>query len=200
MIDTWIFSEQEEEDNDPDEKRPLRIREESWNRAVSMAKAIIQEQMASGVKDVNENATQFIVDWILSNRQYFGEKAIGTCLGTVSPDQRKVYIYPSILNQTLSKAGYSPRKTLKYLADNNIITSKKKTNGVAVYSVTKWFDNRSSRFVEFDLGRFSKPTDPLDEDEAAMQRDEEPKTVNDGWQQLDMNDVPPFEEPPDLPY
>jgi hypothetical protein len=100
----------------------------------------------------------------------------------------------------LSKAGYSPRKTLKYLADNNIITSKKKTNGVAVYSVTKWFDNRSSRFVEFDLGRFSKPTDPLDEDEAAMQRDEEPKTANDGWQQLDMNDVPPFEEPPDLPY
>jgi hypothetical protein len=199
MIDTWIFSEQQEED-ETEEKQPLKIREASWSRAVDMAKSIIQEQMASGVKDVNENATQFIVDWILSNRQYFGEKAIGSCLGTISTDQRKVYIFPSILNQTLTKAGYSPRKTLKYLADNGIITSKKQANGSAVYSVTKWFDNRTCRFVEFDLGRFSKPTDPLDEDEAATQRDAEPAAAGDGWMQMSLDATSPFDEPADLPY
>ena len=35
-----------------------------------------------------------------------------------------VYIFPSLLNQALTKAGYSPRKTLKYLADQGIITTK----------------------------------------------------------------------------
>ena len=71
-----------------------------------MAKAIIQEQLTAGVSDVNENATQFIVDWVLSNRAQFGDKAIGTCLGTISSDQSKVYIFPSLLNQALTKAGY----------------------------------------------------------------------------------------------
>ena len=42
-----------------------------------------------------------------------------------------------------------------------------KKNGGKEYSITKWFDNRTSRFIEFDLGRFSKAVDPLDEDEAA---------------------------------
>jgi hypothetical protein len=198
MIDSWIFGDQPEEDFD--EKQPLRIREESWSRAVSMVTSILEEQMESSVEDVNENATQFIVDWILSNRQYFGEKAIGTCLGTISPDQRKAYIFPSILNQALSKAGYSPRKTIKYLSEQGIITTKKKNEKYKVYSVAKWFDGKACRFVEFDLGRFSKPIDPLNEEEAAMQRDAEPESTEDGWQQLSMDDMSPFDETSDLPY
>ena len=79
-----------------------------------MAKTILQEQMNAAAGDVNENATQFIVDWVLSNKDSFGEKAFGTCLGMMM--NKKVYIFPSMLNQALSKAGYSPRKTMKYLA------------------------------------------------------------------------------------
>ena len=181
IIDTWIFREGKAEQNGENcdqesenryqngekRKQPLEIRRESWDRAVRMAKAIIQEQLAAGISDVNENATQFIVDWILSNRAQFGDKVIGTCLGFISSMQDKAYIFPSLLNQALTKAGYSPRKTMKYLADKNIITSIPKKNGGREYSVTKWFDNRTSRFVEFDIGRFSKAVDPLDEDEAA---------------------------------
>lgn len=201
MIETWIFSETApQEVVYENEKRELIITPAVWKRSVQMAHSTIQEQIAAGVSDVNENATQFIVDWIISNRQYFGEKAIGTCLGTMSYDQSKVYIFPSILNQTLTKAGYSPRKTLKYLADNNIIASTPKPNGGKEYCVRKWFDNRTCRFVEFDLGRFSKTIDPLNEDEAAAAQETQPAGE---WQQMDLGATTPFDdssEATELPY
>lgn len=179
MIETWIFSEETPQEAVSDNgKNELIIRDAVWQRAVTMAKSIIQEQLSAGVADVNENATQFVVDWILSNRQYFGEKTIGTCLGTIDSDRGKVYIFPSLLNQALSKAGYSPRKTMKYLGDNGIISSTAKSGGGKTYSITKWFDNRVCRFVEFDLARFSRPADPLNEDEAAAARDVAPEQLS----------------------
>lgn len=196
MIETWIFS-----DGAPDEyvsesgKKPLVIAPDVWQRSVQMAQAIIREQLAAGVSDVNENATQYIVDWILSNRQYFGEKVIGTCLGTISVDQEKVYIFPTILNNALTKAGYSPRKTLKYLADNDIIASIPKANGGKEYCIRKWFDGRTIRMIEFDLKRFAKPVDALDEDAAAAEG-----TEND-FRQLRLGESTPFSsEGTDLPY
>ena len=157
MIDSWIFGEPapaaEETDNG---KLQLTYSEESWNKALKMAETIIREQLTSGVQDVNENATQYIVDWILSNSGQFGTKALGTCLGTIDEDLGKAYIYPSILNQTLQKAGYSPRKTLKYLADNDIIASSPKADGGKEYCVRKWFNQQTARFVCFDIGRFTK--------------------------------------------
>ena len=215
IIDTWIFREGKAEQNgencDQEAencyqngekcKKALEIRKESWERAVQMAKAIIQEQLTAGVSDVNENATQFIVDWILSNRAQFGDKAIGTCLGFISSMQDKAYIFPSLLNQALTKAGYSPRKTMKYLADKKIITSTPKANGGKEYCIRKWFDNRTSRFIEFDLGRFSKPVDPLDEDEAAEAAGVKEKPKAEEWQQLDLDTKSPFEEEEtELPY
>ena len=191
MIETWIFSETEGTYSVLDNgKKMLIIAPEVWNRSVQMAQTIIKEQMAAGVQDVNENATQYIVDWIISNRQYFGEKAIGTCLGTIDSDRGKVYIFPTILNNTLTKAGYSPRKTLKYLADNNIVASSPKTNGGKEYCVRKWFDGRTCRFVEFDLNRFSKPVDPLDEEEAAAAQVAQPEGE---WRQVNLGEEIPFD-------
>ena len=201
MIETWMFSENVPEERVSENgKKQLIIAPEVWQRSVQMAHSIIKEQLAAGVVDVNENAVQYIVDWILSNHQYFGEKAIGTCLGTISPDHEKAYIFPSILNQTLSKAGYSPRKTLKYMADNDIISSKPKANGGKEYSTTKWFDGRVCRFIEFDLKRFSKPIDPLNEDEAVAAQESQPEGE---WKQLGFGEQTPFdnkEQAEELPY
>lgn len=198
MIDTWIFGDCADADTMPGVKNSLDIQKDSWDRALKMAESIIREQMAAGVADVNENATQYIVDWILSNRQYFGEKAIGTCLGFIGSGSGKVYIFPSILNNALSKAGYSPRKTLKYMADNGIITSNSRPDGGKTYSVVKWFDNRSCRFVEFDLKRFSKPLDPLDEDETAAAENEQDSN---GFVQLELGQETPFDNSePELPF
>ncbi len=201
LVEGWIFNPDPEAIDAPGAKLPLKITPEAWERAVKMAETIIREQQAAGSGDVNEHATQFIVDWILSNRAQFGDKAIGTCLGTLSHDGKKAYIFPSLLNQALTKAGYSPRKTLKYLADQGIITSSPKTGGGKVYSVTKWFDNRTCRFTEFDIGRFAKQVDALDEDEAAEAAG---VTGGDGFQPIPEGVQTPFEEATqetlDLPF
>ena len=100
----------------------------------------------------------------------------------------------------LTKAGYSPRKTLTYLADKGIIASSAKNNGGKEYCVRKWFDNRTCRFVEFDLKRFSRPVDPLDEEEAAAERDH-PAQDADGFTQMELGQKNPFESAePQLPY
>ena len=140
--------------------------EASWKAAQQMAASILVNQVESNATDVNENAAQFIVDWILSNKAYFGPNTVGTCLGFTSESGNTAYIYPSMLNQALSKAGYSPRKTMKYLAEQGLITTDiDRRTGKRVYSVIKWFANRSARFVEFNLGAIAESKDPVDDAE-----------------------------------
>lgn len=208
IVETWLFErespEAEYEGNLQSAKTgqpgsvPLAISDAAWERAKRMAANILREQMDAASGDVNENATQFIVDWILSNKDSFGEKAFGTCLGYISGE--KAYIYPSMLNQALSKAGYSPRKTMKYLADNGLIGVSEKKGGGKQYSVIKWFNNRSCRFTEFHLGKLAQEKDPLtDEDEIAAQNNEpEAKQMNldleGGWHTI------PDDEADELPF
>lgn len=178
IIDTWLFEKEDilakyeagelntdEAQTDPKE---LKIAVESWERAKEMARNILQEQMNADVGDVNENATQYIVDWILSNKDSFGEKAYGTCLGMIQ--NKNIYIFPSMLTQALTKAGYSSRKTMKYLADRGLIGVTVQKDGSTKNSVIKWFDNKQCRFVEFHMGELVKESDPLiSEEEIANQ-------------------------------
>ena len=203
MIDSWFFSgenrDQEEAKCDQNEGKSdqksqkrnetLQIRNDSWERAKQMAASILQEQMNSDTGDVNENAVQFIVDWVLSNRLYFGEKAIGTCLGTTSESGNIVYIFPSTLNQALTKAGYSPRKTLKYMAERGLITSVERSDHKGkTYQITKRFDNRMCRFVEFFIGKLSEKEDPLDIDD----EDEQPQKAEPKYHQESFADADGF--------
>lgn len=203
MIDAWFFSgenrDQEEAKCDQNEEKSdqksqkrnetLQIRNDSWERAKQMAASILQEQMNSDTGDVNENAVQFIVDWVLSNRLYFGEKAIGTCLGTTSESGNIVYIFPSTLNQALTKAGYSPRKTLKYMAERGLITSVERSDHKGkTYQITKRFDNRMCRFVEFFIGKLSEKEDPLDIDD----EDEQPQKAEPKYHQESFADADGF--------
>lgn len=172
MIDAWIFRKMEVKGSiAPSGKYVLDIPEDSWNRALLMAQSIIKEQLASGAVDVNENATQFVIDWIMSNSGQFGESAIGTCLGTFSEDKNKVYIFPSMLSQALTKAGYSYRKTMKYLADEQLVGISKSCDGKVKYTITKRFSNRVCRFIEFNLSDcLSTAIDPLMDEEGAAKQ------------------------------
>ena len=147
LIDTWFFGGEWAV---------------SWASAKQMASDILVNQVESNATDVNENAVQFIVDWVLSNKAYFGPNTVGTCLGFTSETGNTAYIFPSMLNQALTKAGYSPRKTMKYLAEKELISSYTERGGRKTYTVMKWFGNRSSRFVEFYIGKLSKAEDPVD--------------------------------------
>ena len=200
IIDTWIFHNGEwlkryengEFDNEfaKNNTENLQIDTVSWERAKEMARNIMQEQMNADTGDVNENATQFIVDWILSNKDSFGEKAFGTCLGMIQ--NKNAYIFPSMLTQALTKAGYSSRKTLKYLADKGLIGVSILKDGSTKNSVTKWFNNRNCRFVEFHLGDLAEEKDPLLEEEEIAEQMSLPGT--DGFMPVseEMADELPF--------
>ena len=152
--------------------------DESETIALDMAEKILSEQSTgeSG-GDVNENAKQFIFDWVMSNRNNFGTSAIGTCYGTIDDDN--AYIFPMILNQALSKAGYSPRKTLKYLAENGYIGTIKNGDKERM-SVTRRFDGKMCRFVQFKLDSDEKP-------------EYQQTTIEDTqWRQVDGNEPLPF--------
>ena len=102
----------------------------------------------------------------LSNKAYFGLNTVGTCLGFTSESGNTAYIFPSMLNQALTKAGYSYRKTMKYMADQDLVgCTVRKGSNKKDYSVTKWFGNRSARFVEFYIGKLSEAGDPVDDAE-----------------------------------
>lgn len=142
LIDTWIFR-----DNESTEQSDNL---ESWIKAIKMAETIMLEQAAENSTDVNEHAVQYIVDWILSNEKSFGKDACNVCYGFI--DDEYAYVYPSIFNQMLKNAGFSARKTTKYLAENGIIENRAE-QGKQKYSVVKWFRGRAQRFVKIHFLR-----------------------------------------------
>lgn len=158
LIDYWFFGAS---------------RETAWERAKRMARNILVDQVEGNATDVNENAVQFIVDWVLSNKAYFGTKALGTCLGFTSDSGNTVYIYKSILSEALTKRGFSAKKTMQYMAEQGLVaTDIDRRTGKKQYSVQKWFESRNSRFVEFYIGKLAEKEDPVEAAEAALDESE----------------------------
>lgn len=55
---------------------------------------------------------------------------------------------------------------MKYLAEQDLIAVDiDKRTGKKQYSVMRWFNNRSARFVGFKIGRISKKKDPIDDED-----------------------------------
>lgn len=137
MIDVWFFG------GTP---------ESSWERAKRMAASILLGQVENNATDVNENAVQFVIDWVISNEAYFVPNVVaGTCLGYITSCKKTVCVLPSMLSQALTKAGYSYRKTAKYMAERGLITTETGQDGKKAYTVRRWYDGRTTRFVELHL-------------------------------------------------
>ncbi len=188
MIDEWIFKEKPAPADghqvtlsEQEASRKLAISPDSWGKACEMAKKIMEEQLSAAAGDVNENAVQFVTDWVLSNQAYFGSDTVGTCFGTMSEDGKVAYIYPSILNNALKREGYSERKTKKYMADKGFITAvQRKDHSGETYTVTSRFQGRVQRFVEFFLEK-AQGLSSLEE------------TKKDEWMQLAEDAELPFD-------
>lgn len=155
LMETWIFSRAASELDGGEAGTgniPLEIPDYARERAVQMAASVLIDQMAAGNADVNERAAQYALDWILSNRASFEREAAGRRLGFLSDDGSKAYVFPSIFDQALTEAGYSARKTKRYLAESGVISSNAvDRRGTFSYSVVKWFAGKTGRFVEFNL-------------------------------------------------
>ena len=155
MLDTWLFSEEETQAEDD----KLVLNGYSWERAKTMARNMLMEQMSAEASDVNENAVQFVVDWVESNAAYFGKDVNGTRLGYWSEKVDKaVDVFPSILKAAIRKADYSPRKTLKYMAVHGYITAGKNANGSDSFLVQERHgtDNKSGKYTQVLMGKIQE--------------------------------------------
>ena len=112
----------------------------------------IQEQEQP---DVNEQAAQYISDWISANANSFTDtNAIGQRYGSI--EDGTAFILPTILREALEKGGFSYRKTMNWLAENDII----QIDPHGKYQVVRWFGNRSVRMIAIDMEALQNPPDP----------------------------------------
>lgn len=112
----------------------------------------IQEQEQP---DVNEQAAQYISDWISANTNSFTDtNAIGQRYGSI--EDSTAFILPTILREALEKGGFSYRKTMNWLAENDII----QIDPHGKYQVVRWFGNRSVRMIAIDMEALQNPPDP----------------------------------------
>jgi len=187
LIDSWLFEGREG------------VAPESWEHAKAMAADILEQQQSGGAGDVNENAVQFIVDWVISNKAFFNPQTIGTCYGMMSGEGGTAYIFPSILNDALKRGGFSPQKTLRYMAEQGLIeqTPQKKANGSVVMrnAVRRRIGGRLASFISFNIGRISEVTDDIEAMADEYDRvDESPQnqTSIDQWTEVTEDDDFPF--------
>lgn len=158
LLDSWIF------------ENSATVLQSSKDRAKAMAVQVALEQMTSEVTDVNENAKNFVVDWILSNKNQFNNSHSGPTLGFTDEYDDCVWIFSSALNKALTDAGYSTRKTLRYFADEGLITtSKDESTGKVRFSTLRRVDKRLTRMIEFNLQKAIGESDnEIDDDDIEL--------------------------------
>mgnify|MGYP001522874259 FL=1 len=138
--------------------------------AVALADSLIDEWFFGGnpresVAEAKRMAASILINQVaVSYTHLRAHETVGTCLGFTSESGNTAYIFPSMLNQALTKAGYSPRKTMKYMAEKDLIaTDIDRKTGKKQYSIIKWFGTRSARFVEFHIGKLAENKDAIDD-------------------------------------
>ena len=137
-------------------------------KAKKMGIEILMAQPTDRERDVNENALQYIIDWILSNKEQFTEYAKGAKYGFEK--MGKYYIIPSVLSEALKRVGYTKTKTLRFLYEKGII-SKDGDNGS--YTVREYMDTKRSRFIEFDFEKAMNINQNLDDEFVPIDTDDD---------------------------
>lgn len=124
---------------------------DSHKNALSMAKEVIKGIRQNELRDVNENAAEFITDWINTNRQCFDDDVKAQRYGFINDAKSMCYIFPSVLREALEKAGFSYRKTMKWLADEGMIETEARADGTIKYSVTKRLSGKVYRVISLNM-------------------------------------------------
>ncbi len=146
---------------------------EAWDAAASMGMEILGMLQVEQDADVNESAYQHILDWIFANKRQFtrnyttqryGALECAPTIGGVEGKAHHVLIVPSILEDALVRAGYSAKKTLRWLAERGHIDTEME-GARERYVVRRQVDGARARFVrlafptELDLAGFTEVSD-----------------------------------------
>lgn len=151
LLSVWIFNEE---------------RTEAYKNAYNMAFEILNMQPTTKEREVNGFASDYVVEWIQSNEKHFTTDYIEPRYGFMRCG--KCYIFPMQLQNALTSAGFSYKKTLKYLYENELISSEK--------AIVKSIESKSVKVIEFDYNK-------------AINRNNE---VPDGFVPIDEDDDLPF--------
>lgn len=144
-------------------------------KTCAMIDRIVAALRSDEAKDVNEYAVQFVYDWIMSNVDSFGKGYKGARqLGFIEGDS--ALIYPSIFSEALTKAGYSSRKTQKYMAEQGYIETAQSADGKTTTSVVRWVGKHTCRVISVDLKKIA-PSGSTDKTEPNIE-DEEFKSAS----------------------
>ena len=195
LVEEWIFCAEGQQETPQEKGQSLEVQPEPWSRARKMAKVILEEQMASDIGDDNENAVQFLADWVVSNKSSFGEKVVGPCFGIMSELGDVAYIFPSIFRNALKQAGYtSPQKVLKYMAEKGLIASKsRKDHEGKDYRVSCRFNGRPHKFYKFFIGKLFENEELKEHVEDSSHEEENEQMIIDGFLKLPEDTELPFD-------
>lgn len=135
---------------------------EALARSKKMMTYMIAAKEENEARDVNENAAQFVLDWILSNQGSFGGKGMGPCFGEL--DGGMAYVFPSILREALEKGGYSYRKTMQYFVECGIVEAYTGEKNVKRrFTTVRRFNGRITRMVPVSLSKLANNYSLIDE-------------------------------------
>lgn len=132
--------------------------EQAATETERMTTRIVADLKEQEQPDVNEQAAQFIADWINSNIRSFVDGNYNQRFGYVDGDL--ACIFPSLLREALENAGFSYRKTMTWLAENEICQVDK----AGKYQIVKKYDGRPVRMIVLDTVLLATPPSETDED------------------------------------
>lgn len=92
-----------------------------------------------------------MLDFIRDNWAQFTPDAVGERYGFLKNGGETVLVFPAILYAELEKADYSPRKTMRYLAERDIIATHCYRDGKKHYTLPKHYGKGNVRVVEFHV-------------------------------------------------
>ena len=118
---------------------------------------------------MNEQAAQYISDWISTNNNYFTDTStIGQRYGCI--EDGTAFILPTILREALEKGGFSYRKTMNWLAEKQIVQIDPRGK----YQIVKKFGGRPVRMIAADLELLQNPPDDEGFTEVLTDKDDIP--------------------------
>ena len=148
LIGQWFFGESEED---------------AMSGAIKAAGEILSTQ-DDGILDVNENATNLIMDWIQSNIAFFEggwtreELRYRQNYGFI--ENGTAYAYQSLVDDLLKDHGFSPRKTYRYMVDKGMLEQE---GSQKRFTVRKLINGERKRFLGIRLSEpGEQPPEPVE--------------------------------------
>lgn len=129
---------------------------EARGAAMVMVRDVLEGMAEDELPDVNISAAQFIVDWIEMNRdKSFKDEGTGPRYGFL--ENGRAYILSTPLRVALEQAGFSYRKSMKWLKDEGVIAGIQ-DSGADRNTIKKRHGQRTFRVVPIDLEALEQRT------------------------------------------